>query len=73
MSQNGKGDRPRNVGPKFKENYDSINWSKKPTLYCSFCKTRLILSDGWIPTYNNPDNSNSAPIAEPFCPKCEAK
>lgn len=24
----GKGDKPRNVGPKFKENYDSINWHR---------------------------------------------
>jgi len=28
----GKGDSPRNVGPKFKENYDSIDWRKKPDM-----------------------------------------
>ena len=26
--QNGKGDSPRNVSSKFKNNYDSINWSE---------------------------------------------
>lgn len=24
--QNGKGSAPRNIGPRFKENYDSIRW-----------------------------------------------
>ena len=27
--RNGKGDAPRNVSSKFKENYDNINWNKK--------------------------------------------
>jgi len=26
---NGKGDRPRNVGAKFKENYEAIDWSNR--------------------------------------------
>ncbi len=26
--QNGKGSAPRNLGKKFRENYDSIDWSK---------------------------------------------
>lgn len=26
--QAGKGDRARNVGPKFKKNYDKINWHR---------------------------------------------
>jgi hypothetical protein len=31
MSQNGKGDAPRSCFSKdFKENYDMIDWSKKP-------------------------------------------
>lgn len=25
----GKGDRPRNLSEKFRDNYDKINWSKK--------------------------------------------
>ena len=25
---NGKGDTPRNLGPKFRENYDAINWQR---------------------------------------------
>lgn len=28
----GKGDKPRNVGPKFKENFDTIDWRKKPEM-----------------------------------------
>lgn len=28
-SRNGKGDSPRNVSDRFKENYDDIDWSKK--------------------------------------------
>jgi hypothetical protein len=27
--QNGKGDAPRNISAGFRENYSSINWSKK--------------------------------------------
>ena len=27
-SQNGKGDSPRNLSPRFRENYDAINWKK---------------------------------------------
>ena len=30
VSPNGKGDSPRNVSIKFKENYDKIDWSSKP-------------------------------------------
>lgn len=26
----GKGDRPRNLSEKFRNNYDKIDWSKKP-------------------------------------------
>lgn len=29
-------------------------------------KTRTVLSAGWIPTYNNPDNHNLEPSAEPI-------
>jgi hypothetical protein len=29
--QNGKGDKARNVGPRFKQNYDSIKWKQE---YC---------------------------------------
>jgi hypothetical protein len=29
---NGKGDKPRNIGPKFKENFDGIDWRKKPKM-----------------------------------------
>jgi hypothetical protein len=28
-SEAGKGDRPRNVGSSFRENYDLINWKSK--------------------------------------------
>jgi len=27
---NGKGDRPRNVSTRFKENYEEIDWSVRP-------------------------------------------
>ena len=40
---------------------------------CVACGTKLILSDGWTPSYNDPDNAGLAPMAEPFCPKCEAE
>lgn len=40
---------------------------------CVACGTKLILSDGWTPSYNDPDNGGLAPMAEPFCPKCEAE
>jgi len=39
---------------------------------CIVCGTNLILSTGWVPSYNDPDNSGLAPMEEPFCPKCEA-
>jgi hypothetical protein len=39
---------------------------------CVSCGTRLALSSGWVPSYNDPDNSSGAPEAEPFCPKCYA-
>jgi len=29
------------------------------------------LSDGWVPSYNDPDNAGLAPEAEPYCPKCD--
>jgi len=32
----GKGDRPRNLGPEFRKNYDQIEWRKKGT-YCYDC------------------------------------
>jgi hypothetical protein len=28
-NSNGKGDSPRNVSPKFKKNYEQINWKHK--------------------------------------------
>jgi len=37
------------------------------------CGKKLILSDGWTPSYNDPDNGGLAPMAEAFCPKCEAE
>ncbi len=38
---------------------------------CPRCGTQLKLTDGWYPTYNDPDNSGFAPLAEPYCPKCK--
>jgi hypothetical protein len=29
--QNGKGDAPRNISPRFRENYDKIQWSSSRT------------------------------------------
>jgi hypothetical protein len=29
------------------------------------------LSAGWYPTPQDPDNAGMAPMAEPFCPKCD--
>lgn len=34
-------------------------------------ETDLELSDGWTPSYNNPDNHNCDPESEPYCPKCQ--
>lgn len=37
---------PRNVGPKFKENYDQINWSKdKNWNRCMFCGKFINIDD----------------------------
>lgn len=34
----GKGDRPRKVnGPKYRANFDAINWSKYPDWICNVC------------------------------------
>jgi hypothetical protein len=33
-----------------------------------FSKYKVTLSEGWIPTYNNPDNHNFEPMAEPIYP-----
>ena len=38
---------------------------------CEKCGTKMELSGGWIPTYNDPDNSGLAPTAEPYCPQCD--
>lgn len=29
------------------------------------------LTDGWVPSYNDPDNASGAPEAEPYCPMCD--
>jgi hypothetical protein len=29
------------------------------------------LSDGWYPTPQDPGNAGMAPMAEPFCPRCD--
>lgn len=48
----GKGDKPRNVGPKFKENYDTIDWRKKQSSE-KWCEEKgvdplnIISPDGW--------------------------
>lgn len=38
---------------------------------CASCGTKLVLSSGWVPSYNDPDNASGAPEAEPVCPSCE--
>lgn len=38
---------------------------------CAACGTKLILSDGWAPSYNDPDNASGAQEAESMCPRCE--
>lgn len=38
---------------------------------CPACGTKLVLSSGWVPSYNDPDNASGAPEAEPVCPSCE--
>ena len=40
-------------------------------LKCEKCGTAMELSDGWTPSYNNPDNHNMDPESEPYCPKCD--
>ncbi len=39
---------------------------------CKICGGKMLMSDGWVPSYSDPDNAGMAPEAEPFCPKCEA-
>ena len=43
----------------------------KSDYYCSKCDTRLEMSDGWVPSFNDPDNSGLVEASEPFCPKCD--
>jgi len=31
----------------------------------------MAFTDGWHPTYNNPDNHNLDPASEPYCPICD--
>jgi hypothetical protein len=38
---------------------------------CPHCGLPMSLSDGWVPSYNDPDNASGAPEAEPYCPTCE--
>jgi hypothetical protein len=38
---------------------------------CRRCGTKMLLGEGWVPTYNDPDNSGLAPSAEPYCPQCD--
>ena len=38
---------------------------------CHKCGGKMELSDGWYPTYNNPDNANFDEVAEPYCPTCD--
>ena len=38
---------------------------------CPVCGTKMKLSKGWVPTYNNPDNQDLEYSAEPFCPNCD--
>jgi hypothetical protein len=40
-------------------------------LLCQKCGTKMELSEGWTPTYNDPDNAGMVPEAEPYCPKCD--
>ena len=42
-----------------------------PAFYCLKCGTKLEMTDGWYPSYNNPDNHNLDPVSELHCPKCE--
>jgi hypothetical protein len=34
---NGKGDSPRNVSKKFRDNFDGINWGQCKMRFCKFC------------------------------------
>lgn len=43
-----------------------------PYLICDHCGGEMALTDGWVPTYSNPDNQGCNPSAEPYCPKCDA-
>lgn len=38
---------------------------------CPACGTKLVLSSGWVPSYNDPDNASGSTEAEPVCPSCE--
>lgn len=44
----------------------------KPAHSCSNCGTKLVMSPGWVPSYNDPDNASGAQEAEPVCPKCSS-
>ena len=38
---------------------------------CEKCGTKMLMSEGWVPTYSNPDNFGLDTSAEPYCPKCD--
>lgn len=38
---------------------------------CEKCSSELEYTDGWIPSYYNPDNHNLDVAAEPFCLVCD--
>ena len=57
----GKGSNPRNVGPKFKENFDSINWKEdeRPRkLVAAETRTSTKLKIVYIKKLNELDKTN---------------
>lgn len=38
---------------------------------CEKCSSELEYTDGWTPSYYNPDNNNIDVEAEPFCLVCD--
>lgn len=49
----------------------ALSVARGSALSCPQCGLPMKLSDGWIPSYNDPDNASGSPEAEPHCPTCD--
>jgi hypothetical protein len=64
---NGKGDRPRKVnGPKYRDNYDAINWTPPDWDYPEGSKTKKQRIEGllYCMSKDNPETIRGVPLEE---------